>query len=206
MKRIVLIISVLLLPFLSIAQQLTTIKVSARAIHIDKSPEFKAIISLSNTYSSLPSEMTTLDILKKQYKEALEEKGFSWSELKENPNDFGFENMGRDKEGTLYEYRTKSLDKIIKFLKVKSLGVSLISYVSIITIDDDEATKLSKNALNTATSKATIIANVMGKELGDILEIEDLNSHKGEEIETYLYYDKPAAQYIYILNVIFSVK
>jgi len=207
MKKILVLITILFIPHFAIAQQkLTTIKVSARAVHTDDSPEFKAIISLSNAYSSLPAEMTTLDILKKQYKEALKAKGISWSELKENPNDFGYETTNYGKEATLYEYRTKSLEKMITFLKVQSLGVVPTSYVSVITIDKEEAKALCQKALDSAKESAKIIAAAMSKELGDIQEIEGSNNRLGEDIETYLYHDKPAAQYIYMLNVIFTVK
>lgn len=207
MKKTIVLIAIVLVPFLTIAQQKpTTIKVNARAFYIDDTPEFKAIISPSNTYSSLPSELTTIDILKKQYRSALEAKGISWSDLKENPNDFGYETMNYGKEGTLYEYRTTSIEKMINFLKVKSLGVNITSYVSVLTIDKAEAIALSQKAINSAKESAKTIAAAMGKELGDIQEIEDLNNRLGEDIETYLYHDKPAAQYIYSLNVVFSVK
>ncbi|MGC1204536.1 MAG: SIMPL domain-containing protein [Flavobacteriaceae bacterium] len=207
MKKIVILISVLFVPLLLIAQQpSTTIKVSARAVHIDDSPEFRAIVSLSNAYTSLPADMTTLDVLKSQYKKALEEKGISLSDLKENPNDFGYETMAYGKEGTLYEYRTKSIEKIKEFLQVKSLGMQVTSYVSIFTIDDKEAEKLSQQALASAKARALIIAKTMGKELGDIQEVEDLNNRWGEEVETHLYHDTPAAQYVYMLNVVFTVK
>lgn len=207
MQKYIYLVLVVLLPFFSIAQETpTTIKVSARAVHIDDSPIFKAVISLSNAYTSLPTEMTTLQILKQQYKEALKTKGISWSDLKENPSDFGYETMGYGKEGTLYEYRTKSIKKMITFLGVKSLGMQLTTYVSLFTVDDKEAKLLSQKALKGAKARALIIAETMGKELGDIQEIEDLNNRWGEEIETHLYHDNPTGQYVYMLNVIFKVK
>lgn len=206
MKKIIFLISFLFLPYLIISQEESTlIKVSARAVHIDASPEYKATVSLSNTYSSLPSEMTTMEILKKQYKEVLNTNGISWDELKENPNDFGYESMGYGKKGTLFEYRTKSVDKMKTFLGIKSLGLQYIDYVSIITIDTNEVTKLIDEALATAKTRATIIATSMGKKLGNIKEIEDLNNRYGDEIESSIFYDRPSAEYFYMINVIFTV-
>ena len=207
MKKRIILIAFLFVSVLIMAQQnTTTIKVSARAIYVDDSPVFKATISLSNAYSSLPPEVTTLDILKQQYKEALKAKGIAWSELKENTTSFGYENLGYGKEGILYEFRTKSLEKMVSFLKVKSLGVNINNPVSIITINKSEAKELCQKALNNAKEKAEIIAASMGRQLGDIQEIEDSNNPLNEDIETYLYYDKPVAQYIYSLNVVFTVK
>ncbi|MBU2926701.1 SIMPL domain-containing protein [Winogradskyella psychrotolerans] len=207
MKKTIFLITILLLPLLLIAQQqTTTIKVSARSVLIDSSPEFKATVALSSSYSSLPAEMTTLEILKKKYKSALKANDISWSNLKKDSNGFGYESMGYGKDGIIYEYRTKSVEKMKKFLKTKSLGMQMINYSSIITIDEEEAAKLSETALANAKARAAIIATAMGKELGDIKEIEDLNNRYGEEIESSIYYDRPIGEYFYMINVIFSVK
>ena len=207
MKKTILLITILLLPLLLIAQQqTTTIKVSARSVLIDSSPEFKATVALSSSYSSLPAEMTTLEILKKKYKSALKANDISWSNLKKDSNGFGYESMGYGKDGIIYEYRTKSVEKMKKFLKTKSLGMQMINYSSIITIDEEEVAKLSETALASAKARAVIIAAAMGKELGDIKEIEDLNNRYGEEVESSIYYDRPIGEYIYMINVIFTVK
>ncbi len=187
-------------------EQRNTIKVGARAVHIDAAPLFKATVALSGTYSSLPAEMVTLEKLKKQYKDALEAKGISWGNLKENPNVFGYETLRYEKEGTLYEYRTESVEKMKKFLQTKSLGVQVLNYDSLITIDDDEITKLSQKAVANATKRATAIAQAMGKQLGEIQEVEDLNNRWGEEVVSTIYYDREPGEYIYMINVIFTVK
>jgi len=207
MKKTIFLITILLLPLIIVSQQqTTTIKVSARSVLIDSSPEFKATVALSSSYSSLPAEMTTLEILKKKYKEALKAHDISWSKLKKDPNGFGYESMGYGKDGIIYEYRTKSVEKMKKFLKTKSLGMQMINYSSIITIDEEEAAKLSETALANAKARALIIAATMGKELGDIQEIQDLNNRYGEEVESSIYYDKPIGEYFYMINVIFTVK
>ncbi len=207
MRKVLFSTLVLFLPLLTIAQQSPVlIKVSARAVHIDPSPKFKALVTISGTYSSLPAEMLSLEKLKKQFKEALEEKGIPWSDIKENPNDFGYETMSYGKEGTIYAYTTTSVSSMKKFLEIKSLGLQQLNSVSIITIDDDEAKKLSEIALKKAKERALTIAKAMGKQLGDIQEVEDLNNRWGEKVESSLYYDRPAAEYIHMINVIFKVK
>ena len=72
MKNILTAILLYCLPFLSHSQQPeNVIKVSAQAVHVDSSPVFKAMVSLGS-YSSLPTEIVTLDAMKAQYKKVLE--------------------------------------------------------------------------------------------------------------------------------------
>lgn len=208
MKKVLFLVLVLFAPLLIIAQQQPTlIKVRGHAVHIGSKPVFKAKISLSGNYSSLPAEMLTLDKLEKQYKTALEAKGISWKNLIKDPYEFGFESMGFDKEGILYEYQTKSIKKMKNFLDVKSLGMQVLSYVCIITIDEEAALTLSKKALDKAKERATTLAHAMGKQLGEIQEIIDLNSLSwGEEVESILFYDRPVGEFQYRINVIFTAK
>lgn len=207
MQKVLFLALMLFVPILIIAQQQpTVIKVSARAVHIDPTPIFKATVSLSSTNSNLSEEILTLDMLKKQYKDLLVAKGILWGNLKENPNDFGYESMGYNKAGVVYEYRTKSLEKMKKFLETRSVGVQYLNYVSIITIDEEEAKILSQKAIAIAKKRATTLAQTMGKQLGTIQEVEDLNNRWGEEVEQSVYYDRPSGEYLYMLNVIFTVK
>lgn len=208
MKKITFLILVLFLPFFMVAQlQPAIIKVNAHAVHTDTSPEFKATVVLSSSYSSLPAEMTTLKHLKNQYKQALENKGISWGDVKEkSSNDFGYESMGYDKAGVLYQYKTKSVQEMKNFLEIRTLGLQYLNYVSIITIDEKEAAVLSEKALENAKSKALIIANAMGKQLGAVQEVEDLNNRWGEKVVSSIYYDRPATEYVYNINVIFALK
>ncbi len=207
MKNIVVLIYILIGPMFLLAQeQPSTIEVSARAIYVDPSPEYKASISISSTYSSLPQEMVTLDKLKKEYEEALMQAGISWSDLKAHPNDFGYESMGYNNEGVLYEYRTNSVEKMKRFLKVKTLGVQLLDQSAIIYIGEKEAQGLSQRALDDAKSSATIIATAMGKQLGEIIKVVDSNNLRGQKIENFLSYNSAPGQYVYLVNVIFAIK
>lgn len=186
-------------------EESTIIKVSAHAVHNDPTPTFKAMMSVGSAYSSLPSEIITLENMKEQYKKVLKTNGINWNELKENPNEFGYETMGYEKEGIIYEYNTNSVSAMKKFLKIKSLGVQRLSSVAVLTIDSEEARQLSKIAILRARERASIIAEAMGKTLGEIQEVEDLNDRWGDKKETSLYYDQPTAEYKYFIHVTFKV-
>lgn len=195
-----------LLPFCALSQQHpTTIKVSARAIHIDSSPTYKATMSLSTAFSSYAADDMALEQLESHYKEALKSKGISWNEIKKTPYEFGFETMGYDKEGAVYEFTATSTEKMRAFLGTKSLGLQRMNIIAILEIDDMEAQKLYDTALKNARKKASIIASTQGKVLGDILVIED-NQYIGKQLETSIFYDRPVGEYIYSLQVTFSTK
>ncbi|RIV72850.1 SIMPL domain-containing protein [Flagellimonas aequoris] len=195
-----------LLPFLGISQEkATTIKVSARAIHMDPSPTYKAIVSLSTAFSSYAADGMGLEELQSHYKKALESSGISWSELKETPYEFGFETMGYDKEGAVYEYTTTSTEKMRAFLGIKSLGLQRLNAIAILEIDSKESKKLYDDALNDARTKAAAIAQTLGRELGEVMVVED-NQYVGKQVETSIFYDRPVGEYIYSLLVTFSTQ
>jgi hypothetical protein len=195
-----------LLPLITMSQEKnTTIKVSARAIHMDTSPTYKATVSLSPAYYSYGADGMDLEQLKSHYKKALESKGIGWGEIKETPYEFGFETMGYDKEGAVYEYTTTSTEKMRTFLGIKSLGLQRLNALAILEIDPEEAKALYKTALEDANKKASLIASSLGKELGDFLIVED-SQYTGKHVETSIYYDRPVGEYLYSMQVIFSTK
>ena len=93
-----------------------------------------------------------------------------------------------------------------KFLQIKTLGLQQLSSVCTFTINDSEAQKLSEKALKKAKERALVIANAMGKDLGEIKEVEDLNNRWSEKVENIIYHNQSATEYTYIINVIFTVK
>jgi len=192
-----------LLPFLGLSQENTTIKVSAQVIHIDSSPTYKATMSLSPAYSSYGANDMSLEELKSHYKNALESKGIPWDEVKETPYEFGFETMGYDKEGAIYEFTTTSTEKMRTFLRTKSLGLQRLNIIAILEIDAEESKNLYEAALKDARTKATTIATALGKNLGDIVVIED-NQYMGKQVETSIFYDRPVGEYIYSLQVVYK--
>ena len=205
MKSIVYIL-LAFLPLMGMAQEKsTTIKVSAKAVHIDPSPIYKSTVSLSSAFASYATDGIDLGQLKSNYKKALESHGFAWNEIKETPYEFGFETMGYDKEGAVYEFTTTSAEKMRTFLGIKSLGIQRLNAIAILEIDPDEARSLSEMALKDATAKATAIALALGKQLGPIEVVED-NQFTGKQIETSIYYDRPVGEYVYTLQVVFATK
>ncbi|NHF60298.1 hypothetical protein FK220_013170 [Flavobacteriaceae bacterium TP-CH-4] len=162
MKKISLLF--ILLPMLVMSRQnKAIIKVSGHAVHIDPTPSFNAIVSLSGSYSNFPSEVVGLEEMKIRYREALKKAGISWDTLKESPNDFGYETLGYEKEGTIYEYRTTSVLEMKKFLTIKTFGLQHLRSFARFAIDAHEVKRLNELALANAKDKAVAIAAAMDK-------------------------------------------
>nr|WP_288977448.1 SIMPL domain-containing protein [uncultured Allomuricauda sp.] len=206
MKQLLYVLLVVMMPSVMAAQeQSATIKVLARAIHVDSSPTYKATVSISPAYSSYASDGMDFEELRSLYQKALELQGISWKEIKERPYEFGFETMGYDKEGAIYEFSTSSIEKMRTFLTIKSLGLQRLNSVAVIKIDENAAKLLYGKAMEDARKKASLIALTLGKELGDVITVED-NQYLNEQVETSIYYDRPVGEYIYSLQVIFETK
>lgn len=188
------------------AQEDSVIKISAMVTHKDSAPLYKAMVIVGAGYSSLPSEVMSLDSLKSRYKAAIEDAGFSWDNLHENPNGFGYETMSKNEDGTIYEYSTSSIGDMRKFMKIRPLGVESIYVVSVIEIDTKETEHLTQLVIKQATAKATAIAQAMHVDLGDVIRVEDVTNRWGNTIETSVYYDKPANECKYIMDVTFKIK
>ena len=77
--------------------------------------------------------------------------------------------------------------------------------VTVIKIDENVAKLLYGKAMENARKKASLIALTLGKELGDVITVED-NQYLNEQVETSIYYDRPVGEYIYSLQVIFETK
>ena len=206
MKKLILTLIALTFCSLIVAQESPTIKISASVIHKDTSPLYKATIVLGSGYSSLPSEVMTLESLKERYKKELETAGFPFTELKENPNDFGYETLGHKKDGVIYEYTTNSISSMRKFMQIRPLGVESIYVVSLIKINAEESQELVKLAIKQAKEKGLAIAGAMSKKLGDIVYMEDTINRWSDTIETSVYYDRPANEYRYNLDITFAIK
>ena len=182
------------------------IVVSASASYIDTNPTYKATVILGSGYSSLPDELMDLEKLKSQFKEQLKKLEIPYSELKEKPYEFGYEIIGHEKEGIVYEYETKSVSKMTSFLKVSSLGLQHYGSYVIIRLDDKAMEEISKKALANATKKAQHYANALGKNLGSITKIEDIQFIKGNTVEQSLFYDRQANLYLHSVNVTFKIE
>ncbi|WP_159075788.1 SIMPL domain-containing protein [Muricauda brasiliensis] len=205
MKQLLYVLLALMSISMAAQEQSATIKVLARAIHTDSSPTYKATVSISPAYSSYASDGMDFEELRSLYQKALELNGIAWEELKKNPHEFGFETMGYDKEGVIYEFSTPSIEKMKIFLSIKSLGLQRLNSVAVLKIDENGAKLLYGKAMEDAKLKASLIALALGKELGDVVTVED-NQHLNEQVETAIYYDRPVNEYIYSLQVVFKTK
>lgn len=196
----------LMWPLFILAQNpTTTIKVGGYALHKDASPTYRAIVTLGSPYSSLPADVIALSALKTQYQEILASEGIPWGELKENPNDFGAETMGYERDVALLMFETPSAAQMKTFLRIKSPGLQQLSALCVFFLDQKELQILAEKALADATEKANVLAGAVGKKLGDIITVEDMNHKWGRTLENSLYYDRAPHEYKYTIDVTFAL-
>ncbi|AWX44617.1 hypothetical protein HME9304_01620 [Flagellimonas maritima] len=202
MKKIIFFL--ILISYFGFGQKQPSIQVIGRAVHIDKTPMFKGSVTLSSAYSSLPSETFTLSQMKEKYDAALKSNGISLAQLKEDK--FAYESLGYDKEGTIYEFETSTLEDFRKFMKSKSFGVQRLQFDQVITLDEEEIASLSKKAFENAKKKAEAMTKNIELDLGKVISIDDNRNYLDEEIIRGLYYDKPLGHFQYEVVVTFALK
>ncbi|WP_339917968.1 hypothetical protein [Yeosuana marina] len=186
--------------------QSKTIKVSSKIVYIDPDPVFKADVSLSNAFSSFDNNMMNLDQIKAYFKKSLEENGLSWKNVKEHPGTFGFETMGYQKPGVIYEYETKSVEDMKRFLNIKLPILQPLSASSTIEIDHEEAQKIAQMAFDKAFKKANLLAKTLNKQVGDILIVEENSSLLDKPYSVALFYDRPPGEFFYDIVVTYELK
>jgi len=142
-------------------------------------PEYciKMVLSLQNINFERPT--ATYNDIREEYMEKLVDEGIAGKpgvHLKEDP--LAYSLMGYEMEGNIIEYKTKSLQMAQKFLSIKSDGVFKSESVMWIEHTNEEQAKYNKKAFENAKEKALTIALNLGKQLGDVLSIEDTNPKK----------------------------
>ncbi|OWW26652.1 hypothetical protein [Zobellia galactanivorans] len=187
-------------------QQPNTIRVSARAIYIDPDPVFKADVSLTDSYSDQSINKMQIDQMRAHFKKIIEDNGLSWNDIKEHPGTFGFETMGYNKEGIIYQYKTKSAENMKQFLKIKSPLIQSLNMTSNIQIDDREAEKITQMAFDKSYKQASLLAKTMNKDLGNILSVQENGSVFGKQYGVSLYYDRPPGEFYYDIMVTYELK
>ncbi len=202
MKKIIFFL--ILISYFGFGQKQPSIQVIGRAVHIDKTPMFKGSVTLSSAYSSLPSETFTLPQMKEKYDTVLKNNGMSLAQLKEDK--FAYESLGYDKEGTIYEFETTSLEEFRKFMKSKSFGVQRLQFDQNIILDAEEIASLSKKAFENAKKKAEAMTKDIEVDLGKVISIDDNRNYLDEEITRGLYYDKPLGHFQYEVVVTFALE
>ncbi len=188
-------------------QQPNTIKVNARVVYVDPEPTFKATVSISSAFSSFDNDMMSLNQMKEHFKKTLEDNGLSWNNIKKHKGTFGFETMGYKKEGAIYEYETSSAEAMKIFLNIKLPILYRLDATSVIELDNQEAEKITRMALEKAAKKATFLTKAMKRQLGKILSIEqDIGDLVGKPFATTLYYDRIPGEFFYDVTVVYELK
>jgi len=200
MKKLVLSIALGLITMAAFSQKLSD-NITVNGVHTYSiQPEYNAkmIVSLNNVYYD-PEGMTLTEI-KATYMDRLLKAGISSSNIKEN--DLAYVLMGYEKDGTIIEFNTNSLELMKKFLSVKSIGVSKSDYGLTLELTDEELASYAKEAFDNAKSKAEAIAKKIGRTIGKAIYINDSNTRKVVES---LYYSSPLNTKDYSLSVSFEL-
>lgn len=163
-------------------------------------PEYKArmIISLNNVYYD--SQTVTLSEIKSGYLNKLSKSGIGTTRLKENKIQYAL--LGYEKEGTVYEFTTNSIEEMQAFLSTKSIGVSKSEANMEAILTSEEMAEYSKAAFDNAKAKAEAIAKNIGRKIGEVIYISDTNKSKVYES---LYYGNALGEKEYFISVSFEL-
>ena len=190
-------------------QQPNTIKVTSRVIYVDPEPTYKAQVTLSSAFSAFKNHEMTLKEMKEDFKNTLEKSGLSWENVKEHTGAFGFETMGYQKEGIIYEYQTLSVEEMKKFLNIRMPILQSLDMISWIELDNEEVETIIQMALDKNHKKAALLAKAMKRKVGTIISISenigDILS-EGKPYPTALYYNREPGEFYYDLTVVFELK
>lgn len=201
MKKVILSAALMLSSLGLLAQNSYQNNISVNGVHsYEISPEYSAkmIVSMTNVYYD--AQTVSLSEIKSGYLDKLAKVGISSDRLKEDSLHYAL--MGYDKEGTVYEFKTKSLEEMQKFLSIKSIGVSKSDTTLNAELTDDQMAGYAKSAFDNAKSKAEAIASKIGRKIGKAIYISDSNSKK---IQESLYYGSPTNTKEYYISVSFEL-
>ena len=190
-------------------QQPNTIKVTSRVIYVDPEPTYKAQVSISSVSSTYKNYEMTLNELKELFKTTLEKSGLSWENVKEHSGTFGFETLGYQQEGIIYEYQTLSVEEMKKFLNIRMPILQSLNMASWIELDNQEVEKIIQMALDKNYKKAALLAKAMKRKVGSIISasenVGDILS-EGKPYPTALYYNREPGEFYYDLTVVFELE
>ena len=201
MKKLILSIAFIFVSFGLFAQTDYQNNINVNGTHkYEISPEYSAkmIVSMTNVYYD--TQAVTLSEIKSGYLDRLAKAGISSDRLEEDLLHYSL--MGYDKEGTVYEFKTKSLEEMQKFLNVKSIGVTKSDTNLSAELTDDQMADYAKSAFDNAKSKAEAIAKKIGRKIGKAIYISDSNANK---IQESLYYGSPINSKDYYISVSFEL-
>ncbi len=171
-----------------------TVSVTGRAIVKRTITRYKAKVSLNmeQVYYSDP-QCTSLETFKAKYFAKLDEKGIDSLEFKENKMEFLA--YGYQRDGTVLELETTSLDKIKTLSQIKMPGIST-TYQFKAEITEADYEKLLKEAFDNAHTNASKIGKVSNKKLGAIVSIVDNTVNQSIWSSRNYNYDEYATIYV----------
>ncbi|QLG44414.1 SIMPL domain-containing protein [Costertonia aggregata] len=158
----------------------------------------KMIVSLNNVYYD--AQTVTLSEIKSSYMDKLAKAGISSDRLKENKLQYAL--MGYEKEGTVFEFKTNSIEEMQTFLTTKSMGVSKSDSNMEAVLTDAQVAEYAKAAFDNAKAKAEAIAKKIGRKIGKAIYISDTNNKKVYES---LYYGNVGTEKEYYVSVSFEL-
>jgi len=206
MKKLILTLVSLTFCVLIEAQEKNTIKVNSRILYIDPSPTFTADIALNGTFLIKDDNKTELDKIKQDFKNAVEENGLSWADVKEYPGTFGYETMGYNTLGIMYQYETKSVEDMKRFLNIRLPSLTRLDIRSTIEIDEHEAEKITQMAYDKALKQATLLAKPIKKQVGEIIAVEENGGLLSKPYAVTVYYSRPPGEYFYDIEVTYELR
>lgn len=200
MKKIILSTAFVLIT-MALSAQTYQNNITVNGIHkYSISPEYSAkmIVSLTNVYYD--AQTMSLSEVKSGYLDKLAKAGIGSDRLEED--DLYYALMGYDKEGTVVEFKTQSLEEMEKFLNVKAIGVTKSDANLNAELTDAQMADFAKAAFDNAKNKAEAIAQKIGRKIGKAIYISDTNSQK---IFDSLYYGSTTDSKEYYVSVSFEL-
>lgn len=200
MKKVVLSIVITLATMSTFAQNNKNNITVNGVYNYDITPEYssKMIVSLTNVYYDV--QAVTMAEVKSGYLAKLAKIGINSDRLEEDKLHYAL--MGYEKEGTIFVFKTKSLEEMQKFLSVKALGVSRSDTTLETQLTQEEISDYSKAAFDNAKSKAMAIASKLGRKIGKAIYISDTNPSK---ISESMYYGNTKEKRDYYISVSFEL-
>ena len=200
MKKSILVLALIFTAMTAVAQSYTN-NITVNGIHkYSISPEYtaKMIVSMSNVYYD--AETMSMAEVKSGYLDKLAKIGISSDRIRED--DLHYSMMGYDKDGTVFVFKTQSLDEMKKFLMVKSIGVTKSDTTLDAELTENQMAEYAKSAFDNAKKKAQAIAEKVGRKIGKAIYISDTNYTK---ISESMYYGSPANTKDYYISVSFEL-
>jgi len=164
-------------------------------------PEYssKMIVSLNNVYYD--AQTMSLSEVKSGYLDKLAKAGISSDRIIEDNLHYSL--LGYEKEGTVFVFKSKSLEEMQKFLGVKSIGVSRSDTMLETELTDAQMADYAKAAFDNAKRKANAIASKIGRTIGKAIYLNDTNVKK---ISESLYYGSVKDTREYYISVSFELQ